>query len=350
MWENEWITAPSAIETPGPITTNGSIVTSLPKAGIGGEVHRLRRDHRHAGLERRLAQPRLHHLLGFGELGLGVDAAHFILAGFDHDGLQSQVPNDADRVGQIIFALAVGIADLFDDFERLAAVERHYAGIAERDRAFRGDGVGLLADRHQTVALDQQPAIAGGIGGAKAEHRQRRAVLQRRAQALECGGRNQRRIAERNQQIVRAAGDRIAGRQHRMRGAQTLALNEGRGIRPHPPGLFADSLLIGSDHHGERRPTPLRGGAQHMRQQRLAGHRMQHFRGRGAHARALAGREHDRQAGSCRSSESLSSGGGYRTAAVLIKRFCRHWKPEIRPQERFPGFKLEAHFLLMFAA
>ena len=31
-WENAWITAPSAIETPGPITTNGSIVTSLPNA------------------------------------------------------------------------------------------------------------------------------------------------------------------------------------------------------------------------------------------------------------------------------------------------------------------------------
>ena len=30
MWENEWITAPSDIDTPGPITTNGSMVTSLP--------------------------------------------------------------------------------------------------------------------------------------------------------------------------------------------------------------------------------------------------------------------------------------------------------------------------------
>jgi hypothetical protein len=31
MCENEWITAPSAMLTPGPITTNGSMVTSLPK-------------------------------------------------------------------------------------------------------------------------------------------------------------------------------------------------------------------------------------------------------------------------------------------------------------------------------
>ena len=120
MWENEWITAPSAIETPGPITTNGSIVTSLPKRGIGGEIDRIGRDQGDAGLQRRLAQPRLHHGFGFGELGLGVDAAHFILAGFDHDRLQSQVPDDRNRVGQIILALAVGITDFFDDFQRPA--------------------------------------------------------------------------------------------------------------------------------------------------------------------------------------------------------------------------------------
>ncbi len=112
--ENEWITAPSAIETPGPITTNGSIVTSLAERGIGGEIDRLGRDHGHAGLERGLAQPRLHHAFGFGELGLGVDAAHFILAGFDHDRLQSHVPDDGHRIDQIILALAVGIADLFE--------------------------------------------------------------------------------------------------------------------------------------------------------------------------------------------------------------------------------------------
>ena len=94
-----------------------------------------------------------------------------------------------------------------------------------------GAGVGLLADRDQSVALDQQPAIAGRIGGAKAEHGERCAVLQRRAQPRKGFGRNQRRIAERDQQIVGAAGDRLAGRQHRMRGAEPLALNEGRRIR-----------------------------------------------------------------------------------------------------------------------
>ena len=161
-----------------------------------------------------------------------------------------------------------------------------------------GAGVGLLADRHQPVALDQEPAVAGGVGGAKTEHGQRRAVLQRRAQALEGRGRNQRRIAERDQQIVGAAGDRLARREHRMRGAETLALNEGRRIRTQAPGLLLDRPVVRPDDHGERGARAFRGGAQHMRQQRLAGHRMQHLRHRGTHPRALAGREHDGQAGS----------------------------------------------------
>ena len=87
MCENEWITAPSSI------------------ADAGAEHHE--RLDRHVAAEcwcrstrytvsgaisvtpachRRLAQPRLHHRFGFGELRLGVDAAHFVLAGFDHAG------------------------------------------------------------------------------------------------------------------------------------------------------------------------------------------------------------------------------------------------------------------------
>ena len=67
----------------------------VAEGGVGGEMHGFRRDQRHAGIERCLAQPRLHDSFGFGELRLGVDSAHFILAGFNHDGLQSHVPDDA---------------------------------------------------------------------------------------------------------------------------------------------------------------------------------------------------------------------------------------------------------------
>ncbi len=59
----------------------------IAKRRIGREINRLGGDHGDAGIECCLAQPRLHDLLGLGELGLGVDAAHFILAGFNHHGL-----------------------------------------------------------------------------------------------------------------------------------------------------------------------------------------------------------------------------------------------------------------------
>ncbi len=45
-------------------------------------------------------------------------------------------------------------------------------------------------------------------------------------------------------------------------------------------------------------PASFGAAPKHMRQQRLAGHRMQDLGRRGAHARALTGREHDGQAGS----------------------------------------------------
>ena len=46
------------------------------------------------------------------------------------------------------------------------AVEGHHPGIAQGDRLFLGAGIGLLADRNQPAALDEQPAITCGIGGA----------------------------------------------------------------------------------------------------------------------------------------------------------------------------------------
>ena len=154
---------------------------------------------------------------------LGVDAAHFVLAGFDHDGLQSHFPDNGDGIDQIILALAVGVADPVENFQRAAAVERHHAGIAQRHLALFFRRIGMFADRHQAVALEQQPAVAGGVGGAEAEHGKGCALRQRRAQPRKGFCRNQRRVAERHQQIVGAARDRLRGRpaRHaRCRGAR----------------------------------------------------------------------------------------------------------------------------------
>ena len=181
---------------------DGDVVAEF---GVGGEIDRVGRDQRHAGVERRLAQPRLHHGFGFRELRLGVDSTHFVLAGFNHDGLQSHISHDGHGIDQIILALAVGIADLVEDRQRLLAVERHHAGVAQRDLALRVAGIVLLADRNQPAAFHQQPAIAGRVGGAEAEHGKRGTLGQRRAQPRKGLGGNQGRIAEHDQQIVGAA-------------------------------------------------------------------------------------------------------------------------------------------------
>jgi len=178
------------------------------------------------------------------------------------------------------------------------AVERHHAGIAQRHLALFFGRIGMLADRHQAVAFEQQPAVAGGVDGTEPEHGKGGALRQRRAQPRKCLGRNQRRVAERHQQIVGAAGDRVAGGQHGMRRAEALGLDEGRRIRADARNLIGDRLVVRPDHDRERRARSVRGGIQHMRQQRLAGDGVQHLRKPGPHASALAGRKHDSQAGS----------------------------------------------------
>ena len=83
-----------------------------------------------------------------------------------------------------------------------------------------------------------------------------------------------------------------------MRRAEPLGLNESGRIRPYPLDLVGDGLVVRPDHDREGGAGAVRRRVQHMRQQRLAGDGMQNLRQRGAHARALAGREHDSQAGS----------------------------------------------------
>ena len=52
------------------------------ECGVRREKDRLRRDERHAGIERGLAQALLQNGFGFGELSFGVDTAHVVLLGF----------------------------------------------------------------------------------------------------------------------------------------------------------------------------------------------------------------------------------------------------------------------------
>ncbi|MGY4289136.1 hypothetical protein ACVWXO_008356 [Bradyrhizobium sp. LM2.7] len=109
-------------------------------------------------------------------------------------------------------------------------------------------------------------------------------------------GRDQRRIAERDQEIVHTARDGIARRQHRMRGAEPFGLHEGERVGANPPGLLRHRVMVGTDHDSERGAGSLRRGGEHMGEQALACHGMQHFWQARSHARAFAGGEHNREA------------------------------------------------------
>jgi hypothetical protein len=96
-----------------------------------------------------------------------------------------------------------------------------------------------------------------------------------------------------------------------VRSAETLALNEGCGVRTHARDLVGNSPMIRPDDDRKRRARAVRCGIEYMRQQRLARHRMQHFWQRGPHPRALAGRKYYRQAGSSRHRNPLLIERGY---------------------------------------
>ena len=196
----------------------------------------------------------------------------------------------------------------------------------------------MLADRDQAIAIHQQAAIAGRIGGAETEHRERRALGEGLAHPRKRLRRNQRRIAEDHQQIVGAARNRLARRQHRMRRAEPLALDKGLGVGADAADFVGDRLVVGADHHRKPRVPARRRGMQDMREQRLSGHGMQHLRQAGAHPRALAGREHDCQARSC----------GHSTPKVAARNFIGALLKAFSRAPKMPGIQAAAQFLIMF--
>ena len=85
-----------------------------------------------------------------------------------------------------------------------------------------------------------------------------------------------------------------------MGGAAPFLLHETFGGRRSAFDFGGHGLLARPDHHGCGGDAGLADGAEHMREQRAPGKRMQHLRPRRTHARALAGREHDGKTGSSR--------------------------------------------------
>ena len=178
--------------------------------------------------------------------------------------------------------------------------KRHDAAVAKADGAFARTGVGLFADGDQPIPVNDEPAIAGRVGGPESKHGNGRAGGQWRAQALERRRPNERRVAVDDQNIVATPFDRRFSRQYRVCRSTPLSLHKAFGARQNAPCFGLDRLLPRADDDSCRGDASFGDCIQHMRKQRTAGDGMQDLGPRRAHPRALASREHDCKTGSCR--------------------------------------------------
>ena len=176
MWLKAWIVAPDAIFTPGPNQTFGSTSVSGPisvsceKNTVSGAISvtpdsiMARRRRRCQMASASASSARLLMPSTLSKLASVATTSRPAPCG------------DLDDVGQIIFALGVVVADLFEQRERMAAGDRHQAAIAEFDLLLGLGGVLLLADGDELAALLDQPAVAGRIGRAEADDDDSRAL------------------------------------------------------------------------------------------------------------------------------------------------------------------------------
>ncbi len=123
-------------------------------------------------------------------------------------------------------------------------------------------------------------------------------MIDRAAQTLERLGADQRRVTEDDEDIVGALGDRLARAQHGVPRAAPLGLNEDLRLGQRAPCLLGDGLRVRPDHDCGLLGAGPAHRVKDMGKQRAPRYLVQHLRPRGAHARALAGGEHDCETGS----------------------------------------------------
>ena len=156
------------------------------------------------------------------------------------------LPEDLDHVGQVVLALRVLGGDARQGRPE-AAVEAVRAGADLADGALLGRGVAVLHDGHRQAALADHPAVAGGIvelGGEEGRRRARLPVSLDEAAERRLG--QERHVAGQDQDGVAVVATGLPGLEHRVAGAQALALLDEGGLAPR-----------GSRRRG-RRPPPAR--------------------------------------------------------------------------------------------
>ncbi len=213
-----------------------------PDLGIPGQHDRLRRAHLHAVVHQPGAAAALEGGLGGGEFGLAVDALHPVFVGEHRPHLELPTPGDGDHVGQVVFPLGVGGADLGEQAEQQAGGGGQHAGIAAADLQHRRVRFRGLDDPQQAaVGVDHQPAVGGRVGGLEAQHHQVGALTAGFEHRLDPLGVQERRVGVGHHHVAVEAGQRLFRRLHRVAGPERRVLDRhrlgaqpGRNVLGHP--------------------------------------------------------------------------------------------------------------------
>ncbi|MCY1181612.1 hypothetical protein D9M73_221260 [compost metagenome] len=123
----------------------------------------------------------------FGDLQLlaVIDPEHVGFLHFHGSHRQPRLVGQRHRIGQVVLALGIAVADTLQQPQAGIRPQAHDAAIAEVDVQLLRARIPGFADRPQTPLLHQQPPVGARPLGVKTRHRHRRAVHQRPAQAIQ---------------------------------------------------------------------------------------------------------------------------------------------------------------------
>ena len=172
MWQLARISTPSSTTTPGPKNTLGSMVTSRPIC-----VSKL--NHTVSGAisvaPACMARERARRWNTASAAASCSRELTPIASSSEHTTgrvAQSVLGSERDRIGQVVFALGVGIADARQQPGEIGDAERHRARIAQPDAPLGLARIVVLADGGDApFAVDDQPAVACCIGRLEARAR-----------------------------------------------------------------------------------------------------------------------------------------------------------------------------------
>ena len=87
-----------------------------------------------------------------------IDAQDLVLAAFDDGNGKAITDAEFDGIGQIEFALGIGIADAPQQIRDFRHPERHHTRVAEADTSLGIGGISLLPDCDQPALMVSQQA------------------------------------------------------------------------------------------------------------------------------------------------------------------------------------------------